>query len=535
MSRFTNPIPQFSKANGDLLAGGTLTFYASGTDVLLPIFGDVNETISIQNPVTLGSRGEVPSIFFSASARCVLADFDGVQIFDVDPVSSDGTVGAFETWESNVVYSDNDLVYGSDGKPYVSLQGNNQSNDPTQDPENNAFWSQLNQLRTWNANEIYLVGDLVVESGFIYKSQSTSNINNRPSTDNGTNWASLTAAAELSFDNTVSGLAAATVQAAIDEINAIVSGASQPLLYKGSLDISTGDPALPGAPTGGDIYTITTGGTITVSRNSGAATSQLVNAGESIVYNGDAERWDVVPSTGIASTISYANSISQLASQNVQDAIDELSALIAENTAAILAVEATAGSTAGGIIYRGQLNVSAGDAALPTEPLPGDLYQISTGGTITVSLNNGIPVPIIVNIRDQIIWNGLLNRWDLNQAPPQTIVESIDQTITLSQPLELVLLTGTARFYPPNDITLLSIRLAVGTAPVGADVNVEIFKNGALLQALSIPDGLNVSNKFLPPSPLLVNSTDYLTVNVTQVGSTTPGADLTVIFEYQIV
>jgi len=535
MSRFSNPIPQFIAANGDLLAGGTLAFYASSTDVLLPIFGDVNETIAIQNPVTLNGRGAVPNIFFSASARCVLTDANGVQIFDVDPVSSETGGGAFEPWQSNIVYAANSLVFASDGIPYISLVGNNQGNDPTQNVDDNDKWSQLNQIRVWNAREIYNINILVIEGGTLYKSATNGNLNNRPSNDNGSNWQAITAANGLTFNNTVSGLSATDVQAAIDEINAIVQGSGQPLSYRGNLNLTSGNAALPAGPAGGDYYTVSTGGTVTVSRNGAAPTSQLVNLGESLVYNAGTTNWDVLPSVTQAASVSFSNIVSQLSSTNVQDAINELKVLIDSNKAAIEAVEATAGSAAGGLIYRGQLNVSAGDAALPLDPLPGDLYQISTAGTITVSLNGNIPAPIDVNLRDQIIWNGLLNRWDLNQTPPQTIVESIDQTITLSQPLALVLLTGTARFYPPNNITLLSIRLAVGIAPVGSNVDVEIVKNGVLLQSLSIPDGANVSAQFFPPLPLLVNQTDYLTVNVTKVGSTTAGSDLTVIFEYQNV
>lgn len=535
MSRFINPIPQFFLSNGDLISGGQLTFYASSTDVLLPIFADVNEEVAIQNPVTLGGRGEVPSIFFSASARAVLTDAQGVQIFDVDPIGADGGTSAFEPWQSNVVYAANSLVFGADNDPYISLIGNNQGNDPTQNVGDNDNWSQLNQIRVWNAREIYNLDILVIEDGTLYKSATNSNINNRPSTDNGSNWQAITAANGLTFNNTISGLTATDVQAAIDEINAIVTGSGQPLTYLGNLDLTAGDPALPGAPSGGDYYTVSTGGTVTVSRNGAAPVSQAVNTGESLTYNASTTNWDLLPSVTQAAAVSFSNITSQLASTNVQDALNELKLLIDANVLAIEAVQLTAGSQAGGLIYRGQLNVSAGDVALPLDPQAGDLYQISTGGTITVSLNGQVPAPILVAERDQIIWNDLLNRWDLNQAPPQTIVDSPEQTITLSQPLELVLLTGTARFYPPNDISLLSIRLAAGAAPLGSDVNVEIVKNGVLLQALTIPDGANVSAQFFPPSPLLVNQTDYLTVNVTQVGLTTPGSDLTVIFEYQNV
>jgi len=532
MSRFLNPIPQYAKANGDLLAGGTITFYASGTDTLLPIFGDVNEEISIANPVFLGDRGQVPNIFFSASARAVLADAEGVQIFDVDPISAESGTAAFEIWQSNLVYSLNNLVFGADGQPYISLRGGNQGNDPTVTPDSNQNWSQLNQIRVWNADELYGIDILVIEDGTLYKSANASNINNRPSTDNGSNWQAITAANGLTFDNTVSGLSATDVQAAIDEINSILEGSGRALNYEGSLDLTTGDPALPVAPSAGDTYTVSTGGTITVSRNGNPATSQVVNAGETIVYNGTEMRWDVVPSANAAVAISYSNINSQLASQNVQAAIDELTTFINSNVEAIVALQGTAGAQAGGLIYRGQLNVSSGDISLPASKQVGDLYQISVGGTITVSTDGNVPAPTLVEPRDQIIWNELLNRWDRTVAPPIAVIDAPEQSITLTQPLTLAALKGQARWYPPNDVSIIGIRAAVGTAPAGSNIVINVLKNSMLQETLNIIDGSNTSAVLVPTTPFNLAVGDYITVDVIAVGTGTPGANLTVTHEY---
>ena len=94
----------------------------------------------------------------------------------------------------------------------------------------------------------------------------------------------------------------------------------------------------------------------------------------------------------------------------------------------------------------------------------------------------------------------------------------IDQEKTLSQPGVLSVVVGTARWYPSADIDVLNVRASVNTAPSGADVIVNINKNGALFATLTIIDGTNISSTVVPGSPEVL-STDYLTVDVTQIGS----------------
>ena len=191
MSRFVNPIPQFILENGDLAAGGTISFYKSGTNEFLEIFADVNETIPIANPITLGSRGEVPNVFYSQSARAVLEDADGVQIFDVDPVGGTAATGEFQIWDSNVVYEQLDIAYGSNGLPYVSIANNNQGNDPTLNANNNQFWTKLVVIEDWNAQYPYGANDIVYYEGFLYRSVVEDNIGIDPATDDSTNWVSI--------------------------------------------------------------------------------------------------------------------------------------------------------------------------------------------------------------------------------------------------------------------------------------------------------------------------------------------------------
>ena len=324
MSRFTNPIPQFILENGDLAAGGTLSLYESGTNVLLSIYADVNESTPIANPVTLGSRGEVPNIFYSLSARAVVDDAAGNQIFDVDPVGGTTASGAYQIWDSNVVYSVNDIVFGSNSEPYISLTNQNEGNDPTLDAGNNQFWTELLEIKYWNAQEIYAVNSLTFESGVIYRSTIASNAGNQPSTDGANNWVSIADAAVVVYDNTSSGLLAVTGQSAIDEIVALINNLPSSVVYRGQLDVSAGNSALPAAPQNGDLYVIAVGGTITVSTAGATPVLTVVNVGEQIIYNGDDSQWDLISSVQQAATVSYNNAASGLSATNVQNAIDEV-------------------------------------------------------------------------------------------------------------------------------------------------------------------------------------------------------------------
>ena len=324
MSRFTNPIPQFILENGDLAAGGTLSLYESGTNVLLSIYADVNESTPIANPVTLGSRGEVPNIFYSLSARAVVADASGNQIFDVDPVGGTTASGAYQIWDSNVVYGVNDIVFGSNSEPYISLTNQNEGNDPTLDAGNNEFWTELLEIKYWNAQETYAANSLTFEDGAIYRSTITSNSGNQPSTDGANNWVSIADASVVVYDNISSGLLAVTGQAAIDEIVALINNLPSSVVYRGQLDVSAGNSALPATPQNGDLYVIAVSGTITVSTAGATPVSTVVNIGEQIIYNGDDTQWDLIAAVQQASSVSYNNAASGLAATNVQNAIDEV-------------------------------------------------------------------------------------------------------------------------------------------------------------------------------------------------------------------
>ena len=87
--------------------------------------------------------------------------------------------------------------------------------------------------------------------------------------------------------------------------------------------------------------------------------------------------------------------------------------------------------------------------------------------------------------------------------------------------------TGTERFYTFDAATCSEINAYVGTAPVGSSITLNVKKNGSTVDTVSIGDGNTSSTNASTSS---YNKGDYLTVDITQVGSSTAGADLKINF-----
>lgn len=82
--------------------------------------------------------------------------------------------------------------------------------------------------------------------------------------------------------------------------------------------------------------------------------------------------------------------------------------------------------------------------------------------------------------------------------------------------------------------TLTGVRLAVGTAPVGAAILVDVNKNGTTVFSTqgnrpTIADGATSGGPGTAPNVTAVAAGDLLSVDVDQVGSGTAGSNLTVV------
>jgi len=143
MARFDIIGLQYFTDGGELLGGGKLNFYETGSTTRKDTFSDAAMTIANTNPVTLDADGRAPNIFFAGLAKCVLTDSTGAILETRDPVGDDSaSKNGFPDWAADVTYSFNQPVSASDGYIYTSLVNNNIGNDPISSP---AEWQLIAQ------------------------------------------------------------------------------------------------------------------------------------------------------------------------------------------------------------------------------------------------------------------------------------------------------------------------------------------------------------------------------------------------------
>ena len=81
-------LPPVIDFNGDVVAGGSVTFYQTGTTTPVAIFSDVAATIPLTNPLTLDSAGRPSSQIFyvgTVAVKEVIKDAGGATLYTVDP------------------------------------------------------------------------------------------------------------------------------------------------------------------------------------------------------------------------------------------------------------------------------------------------------------------------------------------------------------------------------------------------------------------------------------------------------------------
>lgn len=107
----------------------------------------------------------------------------------------------------------------------------------------------------------------------------------------------------------------------------------------------------------------------------------------------------------------------------------------------------------------------------------------------------------------------------------------VDYSISLTQQGTLAVTTGTARWYAPYNLATNSIKAYVETAPVGSAISITVNKNGTSAATPSISAGATTSSEIT--SAVTLSEGDYLTVDITAVGSTTAGENLNIVFKYK--
>lgn len=102
-------------------------------------------------------------------------------------------------------------------------------------------------------------------------------------------------------------------------------------------------------------------------------------------------------------------------------------------------------------------------------------------------------------------------------------------TKTMEYTGTLVTFTGTKRWWINSNVSISRLLAYITTAPQGSNVRLVINKNASTITSVNIQANTNstISSANIP-----VVQGDYITVDVAQVGSSTAGADLALIFEY---
>ena len=156
-------------------------------------------------------------------------------------------------------------------------------------------------------------------------------------------------------------------------------------------------------------------------------------------------------------------------------------------------------------VVAGGASVTISDTA-PLTPNSGDMWYDSVNASLMIYYNDGTSSQ----------W---IDATSGTRAMPETL-------ITYSATGSIIPYTGTARQYPPNNFTVLSADMWVSEAATGADIIARIRKNGSIIQTLTLAagqykqttTGLNIS----------LLSSDYVTIDVTQVGSIVLGSNLNI-------
>ena len=109
-----------------------------------------------------------------------------------------------------------------------------------------------------------------------------------------------------------------------------------------------------------------------------------------------------------------------------------------------------------------------------------------------------------------------------------------EKFVSLIQEGALRVVNGVSRWYPPVAVTVNKIIARVDQAPVGASLNIRINKVSGGITTTTLLSIASGSFKTENTSPsLTLNADDYLTVDITQIGSSVAGQALRVTFVYE--
>lgn len=155
-----------------------------------------------------------------------------------------------------------------------------------------------------------------------------------------------------------------------------------------------------------------------------------------------------------------------------------------------------------------------------------------------------MPDPVLVERDFIIIEDPVYNIIEVTDSPPGVKGDKGDKgdtgdpgpgfPITLFRRGQIAPATGRMKYRFPMNATLIGISAAMGegTPPVGSDLTMDINVNGSVVYTLTVPDGVEDVSEIPLNIPVVMG--DYITADITAVGATSPGEDLSVFIRYDV-
>jgi hypothetical protein len=167
--------------------------------------------------------------------------------------------------------------------------------------------------------------------------------------------------------------------------------------------------------------------------------------------------------------------------------------------------------------------------------------QIAQTSVTSVDYNNLTNLPTLSTVATSNDFNDLTNKptvpTDINQLSDGSGLLTGGGiglgVVSLVQEGELLVTTGTKRWYAPRNIVVNKIIARVDTVASGSSINITINKvsgGATTTKSMSIAAGSTKQEDTNPSFSL--NADDYMTLDITQVGSGTAGENLRVTFTY---
>ncbi len=180
--RLLDFLPQYQNRSSVVLAGAKGTIFAAGTENLVALFSDVDETLAIENPFTFDAAGMAPDVFYadSISIKLEIRTADGSLFRTADNLPGrGGPTAGVSIWATDQSYVIGEEVVFQDVR-YTSNTSPNKDNTPTSADVN---WTRSPYQGVYNTNLTYVIGDRVIDpaTGILFVSRVNANNGNTPS------------------------------------------------------------------------------------------------------------------------------------------------------------------------------------------------------------------------------------------------------------------------------------------------------------------------------------------------------------------